>query len=316
MRAQAQTEIDTSSAVAKEAAGIIDFLSKDIFTFDIGENTYRFTYLNVVMIVLVLAITRASIWFVKRWLQNRVNHSKLDKGKAYAITQIVTYLVWTIAILFILDYIGIKITALLLGSTALFVGLGLGLQDTFKDFVAGFIILMERTMTVGDVVEVNNIVGRVLEVGLRTTLVQTRDDIYLIIPNQKLTSENVINWSQSKRVTRFAVDVGVAYGSDTRKVEKLLIEAAKEHSMVAKNPEPTVHFGGFGDSSLDFSLLFYSNNLFRIEKVKSDLRFAIDQKFRDNNVTIPFPQRDLWVKDWPKDKLRHGSEATDEDQQE
>lgn len=313
MRAQAQTQADTSSVVAEKTSGILDFLSKDIFTFDIADNTYRFTYLNVVMIILVLAVTRAGIWFVKRWLQNRVNNSKLDKGKAYAITQIVTYIVWTIAIVFILDYIGIKITALLLGSTALFVGLGLGLQDTFKDFVSGFIILMERTMTVGDVVEVDSIVGRVLEVGLRTTLVQTRDDIYLIIPNQRLTSQNVINWSQSKRVTRFAVDVGVAYGSDTRKVERLLLEAAKEHNMVAQNPEPTVHFGGFGDSSIDFSLLFYSNNLFRIERVKSDLRFAIDQKFRDNNITIPFPQRDLWVKDWPKDKLTHGSESSDED---
>lgn len=313
MRAQAQAEIDTSSLESEVSQGMLSFLTKDIFTFDIGETTYRFTYLNVVMIVLVFLLTRASIWFVKRWLQNRVNNKKLDKGKAYAITQIVTYLVWTIAIVFVLDYVGIKITALLLGSTALFVGLGLGLQDTFKDFVAGFIILMERTMTVGDVVEVDGVVGRVLEVGLRTTLVQTRDDIYLIIPNQRLTSQNVINWSQSKRVTRFSVEVGVAYGSDTRKVERLLIEAANEHNMVAQNPEPIVHFGGFGDSSLDFKLLFYSNNLFRIERVKSDLRFAIDQKFRENNVTIPFPQRDLWLKEWPKENPANIQKPNSED---
>ncbi len=279
-----------------------EFLSRAI-SLEIGDHTYSVSVLNVVAVLFIILIARFLVWLTKRALNARVKHGKLDQGKAYAITQIATYLLWTVAIVYILDYLGVKITPLLLGSTALFVGLGLGLQDTFKDFVSGFIILMERTMTVGDVVEVDGIVGRVLEVGLRTTLVQTRDDIYLIIPNQRLTNQNVINWSQSKRVTRFDVTVGVAYGSDTRLVEKVLIQAAKEHSMVSKSPEPSVHFSDFGNSSLDFQLLFYSSNLFRIERVKSDLRFAIDQKFRENNITIPFPQRDLWVKQWPEGNL-------------
>jgi len=186
---------------------------------------------------------------------------------------------------------------LIAGSTALFVGLGLGLQDTFRDLVAGVIILMERTVTAGDIIELGSgLIGKVSEVGLRTTLVETREDIVVVVPNQKLTNQNVVNWTQNRRSVRFAIEVGVAYGSDTRLVEKKLIECAKQHKMVAKRPEPLVHFSGFGNSSLDFKLMFFSSELFRIEKVKSDIRFSIDQAFRDNNITIPFPQRDVWIK--------------------
>ncbi|NVK27258.1 MAG: mechanosensitive ion channel [Flavobacteriia bacterium] len=290
MEEELKNEGDLMSKISEVLGWSLDF--------SIGERDFAISLLDVLMILFIIVLTRVVIWFVKKALNTRVSHNKLDKGKAYAIKQIVTYLFWTIAIVYMLDYIGVKITALLVGSTALFVGLGLGLQDTFRDFVAGFIILMERTVTVGDIVEVDGVIGRVLEVGLRTTFVQTRDDIYLIIPNQRLTNQQVINWSQSKRVTRFSVTVGVAYGSDTKKVKELLLEAVKEHTMVAKNPDPIVHFKDFGNSSLDFQVHFYSSNLFRIETVKSDIRFSIDQKFRDNGITIPFPQRDLWIRNW------------------
>ncbi len=289
-----------------------NILSYEFFHFTISEKEFSLSVLDVFIILFVLILTRALIWLIKRALNQRVKHNKLDQGKAYAITQILTYLFWTFAIVYLLDFVGVEITPLLLGSTALFVGLGLGLQDTFRDFVSGFIILMERTVTVGDIVEVDGVIGKVLEVGLRTTLVQTRDDIYLIIPNQKLTNQNVINWSQSKRVTRFNVEVGVAYGSDTSKVKELLLEAVKEHPMVSKEPQPLVHFRNFGNSSLDFQVHFYSSNLFRIETVKSEIRFSIDQKFRDNGVTIPFPQRDLWVKQWPGNPAEGGSKKEDE----
>ncbi len=279
-----------------------DILSFEFFHFTISERDFSLSVLDVLIILLVLLLSRAVIWLIRRGLNQRVSANKLDQGKAYAITQILTYLIWTFAVVYLLDYVGVQITPLLLGSTALFVGLGLGLQDTFKDFVSGFIILMERTVTVGDIVEVDGVIGKVIEVGLRTTQVLTRDDIYLIIPNQKLTNQNVINWSQTKKVTRFHVSVGVAYGSDTNLVKNLLLEAATEHPMGVKEPQPLVLFRDFGNSSLDFQIYFYSSNLFRIETVKSEIRFAIDRKFRENGVTIPFPQRDLWVKQWPKDE--------------
>lgn len=261
---------------------------------------YSIDVWHILAMILILIAARIVLWLIDLILKRRVRSGTLDAGKKYAIYQILSYIIYVIAIIIGLDSLGVKITVLLAGSTALFVGLGLGLQDFFRDLVAGFIILSERTVTSGDVVEIAGIVGEVKEVGLRTTTLRTRDEIVMVIPNTKLTNENVINWSQNRKSTRFAIDVGVAYGSDTRRVEEILVACAKEHSGVAKKPEPIVHFRNFGDNSLDFKLLFHSNNLFRIETVKSDLRFSIDQKFREENITIPFPQRTLHLQSIPE----------------
>jgi small-conductance mechanosensitive channel len=180
------------------------------------------------------------------------------------------------------------------------VGLGLGLQDAFKDLVAGIIILTERTVTAHDIVEIDGIVGQVVEVGLRTTTILTRDDIEMILPNQRLTNERVVNWSRTNSVTRFYVDVGVAYGSDTQLVKKVLIEVASNNKQVSLEQPPAVLFSDFGSSSLNFKLQFFSKNLFRIERVKSDLRFEIDKAFRENNIVLAFPQLDVWIRQQPQ----------------
>ena len=181
--------------------------------------------------------------------------------------------------------------------SALLIGLGLGIQHIFNDLVSGFIILFDRSIKIGDVVEIENeLVGQVVKINLRTCMVITRDDVEVIIPNSKFTTENVTNWTHNSIRTRFNIDVGVAYGSDVKLVEKLLLQAAKENKLVTKENPPIVHFIDFGESSLDFKIYFYSEDNFRIEKIKSDLRFAIDKKFRENKVTIPFPQRDLHLK--------------------
>jgi small-conductance mechanosensitive channel len=248
-------------------------------------------------LLLIILGGRIIIYFIQRLLRRQIAKENIDERKGYAVTQIITYLIWVIIIVLALDSLGLPITVLIAGSTALFVGLGLGLQDTFRDLVAGVIILMERTVSAGDIIELGSgLIGKVTEVGLRTTLVETREDIVVIVPNQKLTNQNVVNWTQNRRSVRFAIEVGVAYGSDTRLVEKILITCAKQHKAISKRPEPLVHFTGFGNSSLDFKLLFFCGELFRIEKIKSDIRFSIDQAFRDNNITIPFPQRDVWIK--------------------
>jgi small-conductance mechanosensitive channel len=263
----------------------------------------KYLSVNMVDVLAVLFIvlgSRAVVWLISRFLKRRFAHKDGDPGKAYAITQIAKYFIYTIAVVLILDSVGIKVTVLLAGSTALLVGLGLGLQDAFKDLVAGIIILTERTVTAHDIVEIDGIVGEVLEVGLRTTTIRTRDDIEMILPNARLTNERVVNWSRNKKTTRFAVEVGVAYGSDTQLVKTLLIEVAKQHKEVSKKQLPEVLFSNFGSSSLDFKLLFYSGNLFRIERVKSELRFLIDKAFRENNVVIAFPQMDVWLRQQPQ----------------
>lgn len=267
------------------------------FEFTIINSKYLTVTMVDVLTVLFIALgSRLIVWIAARLLKKRFAHKDGDPGKAYAITQIVTYFVYTIAIVLILDSLGIKVTVLLAGSTALLVGLGLGLQDAFKDLVAGIIILTERTVTAHDIVEIDGIVGEVVEVGLRTTTILTRDDIEMILPNQRLTNERVVNWSRTKKLTRFAVEVGVAYGSDTQLVKQIMLEVARNHREVSKQQPPDVHFANFGTSSLDFKLLFFSKNLFRIERVKSELRFELDKAFRENNIVVAFPQLDVWIR--------------------
>jgi small-conductance mechanosensitive channel len=162
--------------------------------------------------------------------------------------------------------------------------------------VSGILLLFEGTVTVGDVIELNNIIGKVEKISIRTSKIETRDRIVIIVPNSKLVSDNVINWSHNRAVTRFRIKVGVAYGSNVRLVMQLLEKAAEEHPDVVDNPAPKARFVNFGESSLDFELLFFSTKMFDIEFVKSEIRVDIDQKFRDNGVVIPFPQRDLHVK--------------------
>ena len=244
----------------------------DYTLFRIGKYSLNLT--DILFVILVLLGARLMLFLIKKFLQRQVRLKRIDQGKEYSIYQIIVYLTYVIAISIGLESIGVNLTVLLAGSTALLVGLGLGLQDFFKDLVAGFIVLWERTVTAGDIVEIAGTVGRVQEVGLRTTSVFSRDDIVIIIPNQSLVNERVINWSQHGKSPRFTVNVGVAYGSDTKLVEKILLDCALGHREVESKPGPLVHFTDFGDSSLDFSLFFYSYNLFRIERIKSDLRFA------------------------------------------
>jgi len=275
----------------------------EILEYSLIESKYlTINLVDIIFIVLLIIFIRFSVYLMNRILQRRVNKNDLDQGKAYAIGQMAKYFIYIIGIIITLDTIGVKITVLLAGSTALFVGLGLGLQDIFKDLSSGIVVLTERTIKAHDIVEIDGTVGEVIEIGLRTTKLRTRDDIELIIPNQRLTAHHVINWSSSGKKTRFNVEVGVAYGSDTELVKKVLIEVAQKHNAVNNSPAPEVFFSGFGNSSLDFKLLFFSNNLFRIERVKSELRFEIDKAFRQNGITIAFPQLDVWFKNGPQAK--------------
>lgn len=261
---------------------------------------FKLQVFHVANILLIFFLVRLLLWGVRKFFERKRKEGKLDQGKVFAIYQMIRYLTWVIAIVVAIDSLGFEITVILAGSTALLVGLGLGLQDFFRDLVASFIILTERTVTVGDIVEIDGVVGQVKHVGLRTTSLLTRDDIVLLVPNTRFTTEHVTNWSQNKRVTRFRVHVGVAYGSDVELVRRVLMQCAKENKDVKAIPEPSVFFEDFGNSSLDFSVVFYSENLYRIERTKSDLRFAIEKAFRKNNITIPFPQRDLWIREKPQ----------------
>ena len=193
-----------------------------------------------------------------------------------------------------------KPSVLIAGSAALLVGVGLGLQQTFNDIVSGMILLSERSIKIDDILEIDGDIVKIQNIGLRTSKGLNRDQISIIIPNSLITTNKVINWSHQSKKTRFKIDVGVAYGSDVDLVVNVLKESALEHKQITNRELVEVFFLDFGESSLQFRLLFYSENVFRIERIKSDVRKIINRKFKENNINIPFPQRDLHIKgDFP-----------------
>ena len=251
---------------------------------------------NIFLIIAIFIGVRFLFYTVKKVLKKRLlNQGKVDDGRFLSILQLIQYFIYVIAILISIESIGINITWLLGASAALLVGIGMGMQQTFNDIISGIIILFEGTIEVGDVVEIDSLIGTIKEIRLRTCKIETRESIVMIVPNSKFVTSNVINWSHNEDTTCFNINVGVAYGSDVELVKKLLLECALEHGEVLNNVEPNVRFVNFGESSLDFKLLFWTNRIWLVEQVKSDLRFMIDKKFREKNITIPFPQRDVHI---------------------
>ncbi|QLE02153.1 mechanosensitive ion channel [Galbibacter sp. BG1] len=218
-----------------------------------------------------------------------------DKRKFVSIFKVTNYVVYILVIIAVLSSSGVDLTVLLTASAALFVGLGFALQYLFQDIISGILIILDQSLLVGDVIEVNGKVGRVIDIKLRTTRAITRDDKIIIIPNHFFLTDIVYNFTQNHKTTRETVSVGVAYGSDTRLVEKLLLESVEKQKGILKNPKPNVIFKDFGDSALSFDVNFFINDSFSDPRIKSDVRFRIDQLFRDNGVTIPFPQRDVHI---------------------
>ncbi|MDD3687617.1 MAG: mechanosensitive ion channel [Bacteroidales bacterium] len=271
---------------------IEQFLEFEIFK----VGTYTLTFGKITTVILILFITIFFLWLVRKLIFRQKLKAKIEEGSLYSIFQILRYLIWIISILLMLDTLGLKLNVLLAGSAALLVGVGLGLQNTFNNFISGLTILFEGSIKVGDILEIDGDVVKILNTGLRTTAAINRDDIIFILPNSLITSNKVINWSHQTKKTRFRIKVGVAYGSDVDLVTSLLKEAALEHDDISDKSAINARLINFGNSSLDFELLFFSDNVFRIENVKSDIRKIINRKFKENNISIPFPQLDLHLK--------------------
>ncbi len=268
---------------------------KEFFEIElISTDKIQITVFHLLIVFLILIITPIILLIIRRIFFKQEKRNRIDQGTGQAMYQLIKYVLWVIAVALTLDSIGIKITFLLASSAALLVGLGLGLQKIFQDFVSGISLLIEGTLRVNDVVQIaEGEVGRVKQINLRTSKLETRDNIILIVPNSKLINDVVINWSHMEKKTRFCVKVGVAYGSDVPLVKKVLLECATDQETIFNNPSPFVRFVDFGNSSLDFELFFWTIETFRVEDTKSNIRFKIDDAFRKNGIRIPFPQRDV-----------------------
>ncbi|MCH8903163.1 MAG: mechanosensitive ion channel [Bacteroidetes bacterium] len=270
---------------------------KDFLEFKIiNLEKFQLTPYHILLIIIVLVLSKVVLVVVKKLFNRQKVINRFDRGQRFALYAMVKYLIIIIAVTTILQSLGLNLNIVLGASGALLLGLGFGLQQIFRDFISGIILLMEGTIKVSDIIEVEGIVGKVKRIGFRTSEIETRDNIVIIMPNSAFTGDKVINWSHNKENTRFDIKIGVAYGSDVELVKKVLLDCVKEHKEIINDPAPSVRFDDFGDSSLDFRLVFRSNSMFRIEKTKSHLRFIIDRKFRENGIEIPFPQRDIHIK--------------------
>ncbi len=274
---------------------IKNWLDVELFTVgNSGVTLWKLLYLVLVLFVLFYGSAK-----VKNWIVNRLMaRSSTDIGVRQSVGSVTRYTVLTIGIIIIVQTAGIDLSALTILAGALGVGIGFGLQGITNNIVSGIIILLERPIKVGDRVQVGEITGDVIKISLRATVIVTNDNISIIVPNADFVSSNVINWSHVDRNVRVHIPVGVSYSSDPDLVKRVLLEVANEHEGVLKEPMPDVVFLEFGDSSLNFELRVWTQAyITRPFVLRSDLNFVIKRKFKENGIEIPFPQRDLHIRD-------------------
>ena len=245
-------------------------------------------------------IVNLSTLIISKRLQRSKNY---DRATEFIYVHIAKYFIYIFSIFFCFQLL--NITSLLLGgSAAILVGIGFGIQDVFKDFVAGFVLLFEAKLRVGDVVEItptskgssksqDTIVAKILKINLRTTEIQTREGNVLIIPNTRLTQEQVENWSHGSELTRFKINVTVDFGADTELIKRLLVQAAMAHPKVKKNHPVFVSLADFGENGLGLELIFWADHSWDIDIYKSEIRFEIDRLFREYKIAIPYPHRTI-----------------------
>ncbi|WP_253155211.1 mechanosensitive ion channel domain-containing protein [Stieleria tagensis] len=263
------------------------------------------TIAEVAVAILVLSIAFAAAKNLPGLLEFAVlRRLPLDRSVRYAVTTLVSYAIVLVGLVAAGNRVGLHWNQIQWMATALTFGLAFGLQEMFANFVAGIIILFEQPVRVGDVVEIEGVTGIVSKIRIRATTITDWDRKDYIVPNKEFITGQVLNWTRSDEIIRLTVPVGVAYGSDTVKARALLLEAAKEHPEVLSNPPILATFEGFGDSCLDFVLRVFIKTFERRLHVSHDLHMAIDKKFRQADIEISFPQRDLHLRSYPPEMVR------------
>lgn len=270
---------------------LVELLNKPIISGGEFELTPRIIFISVGGIVLTYFLLRIFKTLISRTL------SRDARDKFRSVFSFFNYFIYIVVILIIFDTVGVNLTALFVGSAALLVGIGLALQTFFQDTIAGIFILSDQAVHVGDIIEVEGKIGRVLSIRLRTTRAVTRENKVLVIPNHKFMSTILYNYTENEAMTREIIDVGVSYDSAPYKIKEILINIAKNHHAVLEEPAPFVLFEEFGDNALVFRIVFAVKDSFFSHKVKSDIRYLIYEKFEQEGIVIPFPQRTLSFKE-------------------
>lgn len=283
------TKIET--VVKEDVLGTIKRFLDLGFYFGEGDNQVGVTIGLLLLLIVSYIATHFALKFTRSLITRQMDSA--DKQKFISLFKYFKAAVYIIVFFTVLSLANFNITPILAASAALLVGLGLALKELFQDIIGGIYIIMDKSLLIGDIIKVEDKVCRIIEIKLRSTRAITRDDKILIIPNHKFLINTFKNYTQNHTTTREFIKVRIPFGSDTRLVERILIEAVSTQKGVLKNPKPFVFFNEFGEWALEFGVYFFINDSFSEPRIKSELRFKIDAKLRENKIAIPYPQSDI-----------------------
>lgn len=280
-----------------EIANIFNFLVQIFQTeiFQLGNQSFSIKNITeiILSIIIVIFLSRT----IKKWMSEWILvNLGVKKGTREAIATIINYIITIVGVLIVLHNTGIDLTSITVIAGALSIGIGIGLKNIVSNFISGLTILIAQPIKVGDFIEVDDLSGIVEKILIRSTLIRTLDGIFVIFPNNCLVEKDIINWSHRDPKCRLHIPIGVAYGSDTTLVTEALLDAARKEKKVLSNPSPKVWFKGFGDSALNFELLVWIKYPPLTDPIKSSLNFSIHSELRSRNIEVPFPQKDLHIR--------------------
>ena len=287
--------------ILDQLKSILNFFG-DILSEPYSAGSITFTIGSIAAFLLILIssfIITKIISFALDEGENTLKFLHLPKGIPRAISVVLRYLILAFGVVFALSSLGLDLSEFNLMAGALGLGIGFGLQNVISNFVSGLILIFERPILTGDTVEVNNLMGTVNKIGVRSSKVSTFDGADVIVPNNNLVSNDLINWTLSSSLKRTEILIGTSYDSNPNQVLEILLECANNYPDLVKDPEPKALFSDFGDNSLNFRLRFWTHFSLSLQ-AKSDISIAIYNKFKEHNIEIPFPQQDVYIKDFPK----------------
>ncbi len=272
----------------------LDIWQLEIVTIDNNPVTVGKLVIAFLVLIVGLLVVRIAFSLMGSRLLSKTS---LKKNTASIIQKIFTYFGYLLVLLFALRMLNIPLAAFAFFGGAVAIGVGFGAQNIVNNFISGFIIMTERPITIGNLVEIDGVLGEVEDIGARCTRIRTGENIHILVPNSSFLEKNITNWTLSDNRIRTKVTAGVVYGSPVGQVEELLIQAAKENEKILTSPEPFVVFNDFGDNALIFEVYFWITIHRIIERrlIESSVRFRIDDLFREAGIVIAFPQRDVHI---------------------
>ncbi|MCW8857356.1 MAG: mechanosensitive ion channel [Kangiella sp.] len=270
-----------------------EIMSKPLISLKEGSSINLWQLLLALLFVVIA-------WLVSRYVAKFIGRKVLkmmnvSDDNVVIVQRLVFFVMLGIIVVTVLSFLNVPLTAFAFISGAVAIGVGFGAKNVMDNFISGWILMSERPVRINDVVEMEDQLGRIIQVGNRSTIIRRIDGAHMVIPNSTLLQSNLINWTLLDQNIRSVVKVGVAYGSDIEKVKEIAMEIMKEHPEILDDPEPEVIFEDFGDSSLVFDLWYWASlgSIRGLRAIRSDVRFEIDKRLKENNIVIAFPQRDV-----------------------